>query len=92
MEKKQGFFEKLKQGLSRTGGGMFASLFAGDERIDAAFYDELEEALSELEDQEPDEDDEDEYEKWEDEYSDIESLMEEIEEKIEELSNRDNES
>ena len=45
MEKKQGFFEKLKQGLSRTGGGMFASLFAGDERIDAAFYEELEDAM-----------------------------------------------
>ncbi len=45
MEKKQGFFEKLKKGLSKTGGGMFASLFAGDERIDAEFYDELEEAM-----------------------------------------------
>ena len=33
MEKKQGFFEKLKKGLSKTGGGLFASLFSGDERI-----------------------------------------------------------
>ena len=45
MEKKQGFFEKLKKGLSKTGGGLFASLFSGDERIDADFYDELEEAM-----------------------------------------------
>ena len=45
MEKKQGFFEKLKKGLSKTGGGLFASLFSGDERIDTDFYDELEEAM-----------------------------------------------
>ena len=45
MEKKQGFFEKLKKGLSKTGGGLFASLFSGDERIDADFYDELEETM-----------------------------------------------
>ena len=45
MEKKQGFFEKLKKGLSKTGGGLFTSLFSGDERIDADFYDELEEAM-----------------------------------------------
>ena len=37
MEKKQGFFEKLKKGLSKTGGGLFTSLFSGDERIDADF-------------------------------------------------------
>ncbi len=40
-----GFFEKLKQGLAKTGGGMLAGIFAGDERIDGDFYDELEEAL-----------------------------------------------
>ena len=45
MEKKQGFFEKLKKGLSKTGGGLFASLCSGDERIDADYYDELEEAM-----------------------------------------------
>ena len=45
MEKKQGFFEKLKKGLSKTGGGIFMGLFAGEERIDADFYDALEEAM-----------------------------------------------
>ncbi|MDR0841173.1 MAG: signal recognition particle-docking protein FtsY [Christensenellaceae bacterium] len=40
-----GFFEKLKGGLSQTGGGLLAGLFAGDARIDGDFYDELEEAL-----------------------------------------------
>ena len=45
MEKKQGFFEKLKNGLSKTGGGMFAGLFAGEERINDDFYEELEEAM-----------------------------------------------
>ena len=40
-----GFFEKLKQGLAKTGSGMLAGIFAGEERIDSEFYDELEEAL-----------------------------------------------
>lgn len=40
-----GFFEKLKQGLARTGGGMLAGVFAGEDRINEAFYEELEEAL-----------------------------------------------
>lgn len=40
-----GLFEKLKQGLSRTGGGMLAGVFAGEARINEAFYEELEEAL-----------------------------------------------
>ena len=40
-----GFFEKLRQGLAKTGGGMLAGIFAGDERIDGDFFDELEEAL-----------------------------------------------
>ena len=35
----------LFRSLSKTGGGLFASLFSGDERIDADFYDELEEAM-----------------------------------------------
>ena len=37
-------FEKLKQGLSRTGSAL-QGVFSGGERIDDAFYDELEEAL-----------------------------------------------
>lgn len=40
-----GFFEKLKQGLAKTGDGMLAGIFAGDERIDTDFFDGLEEAL-----------------------------------------------
>ncbi|MDD4074687.1 MAG: signal recognition particle-docking protein FtsY, partial [Eubacteriales bacterium] len=36
--------QKLKQGLSRTGSAL-QSVFSGAERIDDAFYDELEEAL-----------------------------------------------
>lgn len=40
-----GFFEKLRQGLAKTGGGLLAGIFAGDERIDGDFFDELEEAL-----------------------------------------------
>ncbi len=37
-------FQKLKQGLSRTGSAL-QSVFSGAERIDEDFYDELEEAL-----------------------------------------------
>lgn len=44
-EKKQGFFERLKQGLKKTGGGILAGIFNADERINAEFYDELEEAM-----------------------------------------------
>ncbi|MEA5058660.1 MAG: signal recognition particle-docking protein FtsY [Candidatus Pelethousia sp.] len=40
-----GFFEKLKQGLAKTGSGMLAGIFAGEERLDGEFFDELEEAL-----------------------------------------------
>ena len=40
-----GFFEKLKKGLSKTGSGMLAAVFSGEERIDEEFYEELEEAL-----------------------------------------------
>lgn len=38
-------FEKLRKGLSRTRSGMLEAIFAGSERIDEDFYDELEEAL-----------------------------------------------
>lgn len=44
MEKKQGFFSKLKQGLSKTRNALFDSIF-GEDRIDDEFYEELEEAL-----------------------------------------------
>ena len=43
MEKK-GILQKLKDGLSRTRGTLFSGVF-GTDRINAAFYDELEEAL-----------------------------------------------
>lgn len=39
-----GFFQKLKEGLSRTGDS-FQSIFSNPERIDDSFYDELEEAM-----------------------------------------------
>ena len=45
MENKQGFFAKLKQGLSKTGGGMLSAIFSRQERVDDAFFDELEEAM-----------------------------------------------
>ncbi len=45
MEQKKGFFAKLKQGLSNTGGGMLAAVFSRPERVDNAFFDELEEAM-----------------------------------------------
>ncbi len=45
MENKQGFFAKLKQGLSKTGGGMLNAIFSRQERVDDAFFDELEEAM-----------------------------------------------
>lgn len=45
MENKQGFFAKLKQGLSKTGGGMLSALFSRADRVDAAFFEELEEAM-----------------------------------------------
>ncbi len=47
MEEKTGIFDRLKAGLSRTrnGGGGLAGIFSGGERINADFYDELEEAL-----------------------------------------------
>ncbi|MEG1547891.1 MAG: signal recognition particle-docking protein FtsY [Clostridia bacterium] len=45
MEQKLNLFKKLKNGLEKTRNGLFAGLFGSDNRIDAAFYDELEEAL-----------------------------------------------
>lgn len=45
MEQKKGFFAKLKQGLSGTGGGMLAAVFSRHERVDDAFFEELEEAM-----------------------------------------------
>ena len=43
-----GFFEKIKQGLSKTRqsiGGLFTGIFTGFSQLDDDFYDELEEAL-----------------------------------------------
>ncbi len=45
MDKKLGFFQKLKQGLSKTGGGLLANIFGGEDRITEEFYEELEEAM-----------------------------------------------
>lgn len=45
MEEKKSFFERLKQSLSKTGGGLLSGIFAGNERINDAFFDELEEAM-----------------------------------------------
>lgn len=45
MQEKKTFFEKLKNTLRNTGGGLLSGLFAGEERINAAFFDELEEAM-----------------------------------------------
>ncbi|MCI6837912.1 MAG: signal recognition particle-docking protein FtsY [Eubacteriales bacterium] len=44
MEKKQGFFEKLRAGLKKTRDNWFDSLF-GEDRITEEFYEELEEAM-----------------------------------------------
>ena len=40
-----GIFGKLKESLAKVGGGMLAGVFAGPERIEEDFYEELEEAL-----------------------------------------------
>ncbi len=45
MEQKKGWFTKLKQGLSKTRETWLSGVFSGDERINADFYEELEEAL-----------------------------------------------
>lgn len=44
MEKKQGFFEKLRAGLKKTRDNWFDSLF-GEDRITEEFYEELEAAM-----------------------------------------------
>ncbi|HWS30857.1 MAG TPA: signal recognition particle-docking protein FtsY [Clostridia bacterium] len=45
MENKTGFFAKLKQGLSKAGGGMLSAVFSRPERVDEEFFEELEEAM-----------------------------------------------
>lgn len=45
METKTGFFEKLKRSLSKAGNGMLGAIFAGNERINEEFYDDLREAM-----------------------------------------------
>lgn len=45
MDKKRSFFDKLKEGLSRTRDGVFSGLFHADERINEAFFEELEEGM-----------------------------------------------
>jgi len=45
MENKTGFFAKLKLGLSKTGGGMLSAVFSRPERVNEAFFEELEEAM-----------------------------------------------
>lgn len=45
MEEKKTFFEKLKNTLRNTGGGLLSGIFAGGDRINASFFDELEEAM-----------------------------------------------
>ncbi|MDO4492625.1 MAG: signal recognition particle-docking protein FtsY [Clostridia bacterium] len=40
-----GFFDKLKQGLAKTREAVFGNLFSSAEKIDDAFFDELEEGL-----------------------------------------------
>ena len=43
MEKKMGFFEKLKKSLSKAGNGMLGAIFAGGERVNNEFYERSEE-------------------------------------------------
>lgn len=47
-EKRRGIFDKLKQGLKKTRDSIFGGLFnaqSRDEKVDAEFFDELEEAM-----------------------------------------------
>ncbi|MBO4384080.1 MAG: signal recognition particle-docking protein FtsY [Clostridia bacterium] len=44
-DKKNGLFQKLKQGLAKTRSSLLGFIFGGDERITDEFYDELEDAL-----------------------------------------------
>ena len=45
MEEKKGWFQKLKQGLSKTRDSVFSGVFAGNNRVTEDFYEELEEAM-----------------------------------------------
>ena len=45
MEKKQSIFEKLKAGLQKTRGNVFAALLSSEERVDEEFFEELEEGM-----------------------------------------------
>jgi len=45
MEQKKGLFEKLKHGLTKTRGTVFAGLFSSAERVDEEFFEELEEGM-----------------------------------------------
>ena len=42
---KRSFFEKLRAGLGRTRESVFAGLFHADERVNEAFFEELEEGM-----------------------------------------------
>lgn len=44
-QKKKTFFEKLKSGLSRTRDSVFSGLFHSEERVNEAFFEELEEGM-----------------------------------------------
>ena len=48
MEKKMGFFEKLKKSLSKAGDGMLSAIFTGGDRVNREFYEELEEAMERM--------------------------------------------
>lgn len=45
MEQKKSFFEKLRSGLSRTRSTVFSGLFGDAERVNEAFFEELEEGM-----------------------------------------------
>ena len=45
MSKKPGILEKWKQGLGKTRTSLFTNLFSGGQKVDEAFYEELEEAM-----------------------------------------------
>ena len=44
-EKKPGLFAKLRQGLEKTRSTLFGGIFAGEEKIDDEFFEELEDAM-----------------------------------------------
>ena len=45
MEQKKSFFEKLRSGLSKTRSTVFSGLFGDAERVNEAFFEELEEGM-----------------------------------------------